>query len=199
MANYFTQPMKMESQYVDTKLFNVFYQENDVDTAVKDGTLVVLGKFASDPVYAAAYAAAGQAALAPTDFNARYAALPTPTSTDVCIIDLANVPTATSDGTGSNPRTYRIGIPTIGLTLAAGVPARARKLVKDDTFCIGEGNCTSALTKGQYATVDATGKFAPAATAPTTDGAYFYVMDKYSVTQGVTADVTAYRLCVESN
>lgn len=63
MANKnFFQPVRMESQFVDTKLQTVMFQAEDENAPVLDGTLAVLGDFTTDPVYKTAFTNAGQAA-----------------------------------------------------------------------------------------------------------------------------------------
>lgn len=203
MANkHFFQPVRMESQYVDTKLQTVMFQADEANAACYDGELAVLGDFVKDPVYLGAFTAASAADSAPVDFNTRAATVPAAaTAVGVGVIDLPTVPTAAGAGV-----TYRMGYKTIGLTAEAGVPVRFRKLVVDDTFATGEENCTAALTVGQYAALatggDA-GKWAPAADAAAT-GCYAKVISKYIVSQGVDGKVTddgvqAYMLCVMAN
>lgn len=203
MANkHFFQPVRMESQYVDTKLQTVMFQADGANAACYDGELAVLGDFVKDPVYLGAFTAASAADSAPVDFNTRAATVPAAaTAVGVGVIDLPTVPTAAGAGV-----TYRMGYKTIGLTAEAGVPVRFRKLVVDDTFATGEENCTAALTVGQYAVLatggDA-GKWAPAADAAAT-GCYAKVISKYIVSQGVDGKVTddgvqAYMLCVMAN
>lgn len=201
MANKnFFQPVRMESQYVATKLQTVLFQAEDANAACFDGELAVLGDFTQDPVYLNAFTAANAAASAPADFNTRIATAPAAaTAVGVGVIDLPTVPMATGAGVA-----YRMGFKTIGLTAEAGVPVRFRKFVVDDTFATGEENCTAALTAGQYATVGTAGKWVPAATAPSTAGCYAKVISKYIVSQGVDGKLTdngvqAYMLCIMAN
>lgn len=201
MANKnFFQPVRMESQYVATKLQTVLFQADDENAACFDGELAVLGDFTQDPVYLNAFTAANAAASAPADFNTRIATAPAAaTAVGVGVIDLPTVPMATGAGVA-----YRMGFKTIGLTAEAGVPVRFRKFVVDDTFATGEENCTAALTVGKYATVDTAGKWVPAAEAPSTAGCYAKVISKYIVSQGVDGKLTdngvqAYMLCIMAN
>lgn len=201
MANKnFFQPVRMESQYVATKLQTVLFQADDENAACFDGELAVLGDFTQDPVYLNAFTAANAAASAPADFNTRIATAPAAaTAVGVGVIDLPTVPMATGAGVA-----YRMGFKTIGLTAEAGVPVRFRKFVVDDTFATGEENCTAALTVGKYATVGTAGKWVPAATAPSTAGCYAKVISKYIVSQGVDGKLTdngvqAYMLCIMAN
>lgn len=197
----FCQPVRMESQFVATKLHHTLVQDgSDNNIEVLDGTLVTIepGAFAKDPVYADAYNRAG--GTAPNGIQLRIA-VPTTSAAveDVCIIDLADIPTKSGQGV-----TIKDGNMIIGLVNDAGVPARARMLVKYDTFAIGEANCTGALTVGKYAVPAADGKFAPSDTAVTT-GFCAAVVDKYVISQGVDGNVTnglgvqAYRLDVTNN
>ncbi len=201
MANKnFFQPVRMESQYVATKLQTVLFQAEDANAACFDGELAVLGDFTQDPVYLNAFTAANAAASAPADFNTRIATAPAAaTAVGVGVIDLPTVPMATGAGVA-----YRMGFKTIGLTAEAGVPVRFRKFVVDDTFATGEENCTAALTVGKYATVGTAGKWVPAAEAPSTAGCYAKVISKYIVSQGVDGKLTdngvqAYMLCIMAN
>lgn len=201
MANKnFFQPVRMESQYVATKLQTVLFQADDENAACFDGELAVLGDFTQDPVYLNAFTAANAAASAPADFNTRIATAPAAaTAVGVGVIDLPTVPMATGAGVA-----YRMGFKTIGLTAEAGVPVRFRKFVVDDTFATGEENCTAALTVGQYATVGTAGKWVPAADASSTAGCYAKVISKYIVSQGVDGKLTdngvqAYMLCIMAN
>lgn len=201
MANKnFFQPVRMESQYVATKLQTVLFQADDENAACFDGELAVLGDFTQDPVYLNAFTAANAAASAPADFNTRIATAPAAaTAVGVGVIDLPTVPMATGAGVA-----YRMGFKTIGLTAEAGVPVRFRKFVVDDTFATGEENCTAALTVGQYATVGTAGKWVPVAEAPSTAGCYAKVISKYIVSQGVDGKLTdngvqAYMLCIMAN
>ncbi len=201
MANKnFFQPVRMESQYVATKLQTVLFQAEGANAACFDGELAVLGDFTQDPVYLNAFTAANAAASAPADFNTRIATAPAAaTAVGVGVIDLPTVPMATGAGVA-----YRMGFKTIGLTAEAGVPVRFRKFVVDDTFATGEENCTAALTVGKYATVGTAGKWVPAAEAPSTAGCYAKVISKYIVSQGVDGKLTdngvqAYMLCIMAN
>lgn len=200
MANkFFFQPVRMESQFVDTKLQTVICQKSGADVAVTDGALFVLDtKFAKDPVYLNAFTNAGQAASAPVDVNCRIAKEYTAATEAIGVIDLATVPTASGQG-----NTYRLGYKTIGLTEDAGVPVRFRVLEINDTFMTGLDNCTGALTVGQYAVPSTTtvGSWEPAASNPGA-GLCCLVVSSQTISQGVDGDVTngdgvtAYTLCV---
>lgn len=198
----FCQPVRMESQFVATKLHPVMVQDgSDANIAVADGTLVTLSEdFYVDPIYEARYTGASEEAEAPSDLQTRIA-VPTTTAAvgDVCVIDLANVAEKTGMGI-----TIRDGNMIIGLTAQAGVPVRARKLVKEDVYVTGLDNFSSAPTVGQYAVPAANGEYAPSATAVTT-GFCAKVLATYTISQGVDGDVTnghgvtAYRLLVTNN
>ena len=195
----FCQPVRMESQFVATKLHPVMVQDgSDNNVEVTDGTLVTLGDFVSDPIYEARYEAVS--GTAPVDLQTRVA-VPTTTAAvgDVCVIDLANVAEKSGQGV-----TIRDGNMIIGVVAQAGVPVRARKLVKDDVYVTGSDNFTSAPTVGQYAVPAANGEYAPSATAVTT-GFCAKVVATYTISQGVDGNVTdgygvtAYRLLVTNN
>lgn len=195
MPTKFFQPVRMESQFVDSKLHGVIYQASSANAAVNDGALVVLGGFVNEPVYSSAFTRANGSTLNVLDFNTRYATAPTAASgnENLCVIDLAEVPTATN-----GDLVYRIGVRTIGLTNAAGNVSRARKLVVDDVFKISEDNCSGALTVGQYAVPTANDTIFTASADGTevTAGIYFQVINKETISQGVTGNVTAYTLLV---
>lgn len=203
MANKnFFQPMRMESQYVATKLQTVMFQASSANAACFDGQLAVLGAFVKDPVYLSAFTEASAAASAPVDMNTRVATAPAAATTlGVGVIDLPNVPVATGAG-----GTYRIGYKTIGLTADAGVPVRWRELVVNDVFATGLDNCTGTLTVNQYAIIDSagSGKWSPSATNPEGAGLCAQVVSSYIVSQGVDGNTTddgvqAYILCVVEN
>lgn len=184
MSNMYFTEGRMESQFLATDNVSVIFQSAGANAAVSDGTLAVLGGFYNDPVYTSAFGANR------VDMNTRIATLPaSATDAGVGVISLVDVPTASGLG-----NTYRIGAPeTIGITKEAGKPVRFRKFQVDDTFFTGSDNCTAALTVGQYAIVDTTGKWAPSATVPTS-GLYAKVISTEKVSRGVTADITEYFL-----
>lgn len=193
MAKNLFQPVRMESQFLATALETVKVWDGTDEQACIDGQLVTLGDFIPADVYTDIYTANGMPANDVAniiDINTRYATLPAADAGDVWVIDLANVPNAIN---GDN--VYRIGVNTVGLTAAAGVPVRARRLVKNDTFVTGAENCTGALTVGQFAAVDATGKWKAAATAPAS-GTYCKVIASITVSEGVRPTTPAYRMLV---
>jgi hypothetical protein len=176
----------MESQFVNTKVVSVVYQESAVNAPVGDGVLAVLGGFYQDPVYSAAYGTSF------ADINTRIATLPTSaTQAGVGIINLATVGTAN----GMDNTVYKMGIETIGLTVEAGKPVRFRKFAMDDTFFIGSENFVAAPVVGQFAIVDPTGKFLASATKPAT-GLVAQVVSTSTVSRGVSADVTQYFMLI---
>lgn len=190
MNKNFFQPVRMESQFVDTKLQSVLFVEADEKAAIIDGAVVKLGDFAVEDVYTASYTRAAGEAKTILDINTREAEYVTAaTDKGIGVIDLANVPTVEGHG-----NVYRMGNKTIGLKAEAGVPVRFRRLVEDDVFVIGEGN-TAELTVGQYAIPGTDGKWAAAASEPA-EGLYCKVVDKYTVSEGINANVIAYRLVV---
>lgn len=204
MSKKFLQPIRMQSQYVDTTLQSVIFQTVNTNAVVDDGTICSLGAFIKEPVYLSAYTRAGSAALAPTDLNTRNAVVPAAaTAVGVGVIDIAGVSNATGMG-----NTYRIGSKTIGLSNAPGVPTRFRTLVVNDNFWTGEENATAPLVVGEFAVLATganAGKWVPASVAPTTPGCYCQVIDKTVISQGVDGNtgtgqgVQAYRLLVVQN
>lgn len=189
MANqYFIQPARMSSQFVPTDCEAVLFQSSGVNASVTDGTLAVLGGMALESVYTAAFGSNRY------DLNTKVATLPSAaTDSGIGIIDLANVPTVTNASTSVE---YRMGTQTVGLSAAAGVPVRFRKLRKDDTLFTGGDNFVSAPTVGQYAKVDATtGKWTPSASIPAT-GLTAQVVSSSPLAQGIDVSVTQYFLLI---
>lgn len=187
MANYLFQPMKMSSQFNDADLRTVLVQEGGKDVAVRDGSFVVLGGYATDPVYTAAYTKAAGADTTVNDYNVRIATAPTDaTGKGLCVVDLPIVPAVTN---GVN--TYRIGVRTVDLVADAGVPVRARILKDEDVMLVADGAFAAAVDTNKFATATASSvALTPAAAKG--DGNYFTIDGKVTVTEGVDADVTAY-------
>lgn len=197
MATNMMAPIRMASNFDASYTHTVIYQVDDADAVVEDGALVVLGDFANDPVYTAAYTAGAGVATNVIDINTRYATAPTEaTATGVCVIDLANVPTATN-----GDKEYRIGVDVIGLTNGAGHWSRARELRKNDTLHIGADNIEgeNPAVVGEFV-IPTAGKttWTPAAAAPAS-GFYAKVVKKEEVTRGVSNPFTRYMLLVMSN
>ena len=187
MANYLFQPLKMSSQFNDADLRTVLVQAEGKDVAVKDASFVVLGGYAADPIYTAAYTKAAGKDATVTDFNVRLATAPTDaTGKGLCVIDLPIVKTIT-DGTN----TYRIGVRTVDLVAEAGVPVRARLLRDEDVMMVADGAFEAAVAENKFATATANKMTLTPASAKG-DGNYFTIDGKVTVTEGVDADVTAY-------
>ena len=185
MANYLFQPLKMSSQFNDADLRTVLVQEAEKNVAVKDASFVVLGGYAADPIYTAAYTKAAGATTTVTDFNVRLATAPTDTTgKGLCVIDLPIVNTITD---GAN--TYRIGVRTVDLVAEAGVPVRARILRDEDVMMVADGAFEGAVSDNKFATAN---KMTLTPAAAKGDGNYFTIDGKVTVTEGVDADVTAY-------
>ena len=187
MANYLFQPLKMSSQFNDADLRTVLVQESEKNVAVKDASFVVLGGYAADPVYTAAYTKAAGSTTTVTDFNVRLATAPTDTTgKGLCVIDLPIVKTI-NDGVNA----YRIGVRTVDLVAEAGVPVRARILRDEDVMMVADGAFEAAVAENKFATATANKMtLTPAGEKGT--GNYFTIDGKVTVTEGVDADVTAY-------
>lgn len=187
MANYLFQPLKMSSQFNDADLRTVLVQESEKNVAVKDASFVVLGGYAADPIYTAAYTKAAGSTTTVTDFNVRLATAPTDTTgKGLCVIDLPIVKTIT-DGVNA----YRIGVRTVDLVAEAGVPVRARILRDEDVMMVADGAFEAAVAENKFATATANKMtLTPAGEKGT--GNYFTIDGKVTVTEGVDADVTAY-------
>lgn len=187
MANYLFQPLKMSSQFNDADLRTVLVQESEKNVAVKDASFVVLGGYAADPVYTAAYTKAAGSTTTVTDFNVRLATAPADTTgKGLCVIDLPIVKTIT-DGVNA----YRIGNRTVDLVAEAGVPVRARILRDEDVMMVADGAFEAAVAENKFATATAN-KMTLTPAAAKGDGNYFTIDGKVTVTEGVDADVTAY-------
>lgn len=187
MANYLFQPMKMSSQFNDADLRTVIVQQDDADVMVRDGYFVVLGGYANDPVYSAAYTKAAGETMNIADYNVRLA---TPaadtTGKGLCVIDLPLVPVV-----ANATNVYRIGVRTVDLIAEAGVPVRARILKDEDVMLVADGAFASAVETNKFATATAN-SFALTPAATKGDGNYFSIDGEVTVTEGVDADVTAY-------
>lgn len=187
MANYLFQPLKMSSQFNDADLRTVLVQEGNQNVAVKDASFVVLGGYAADPIYTAAYTKAAGSSTTVTDFNVRLATAPADTTgKGLCVVDLPIVNTIT-DGVN----TYRIGVRTVDLVAEAGVPVRARILRDEDVMMVADGAFEGAVADNKFATATAS-KMTLTPAAAKGDGNYFTIDGKVTVTEGVDADVTAY-------
>ena len=187
MANYLFQPLKMSSQFNDADLRTVLVQAEEKDVAVKDASFVVLGGYAADPIYTAAYTKAAGSTTTVTDFNVRIATAPTDaTGKGLCVIDLPIVNTVTD---GAN--TYRIGVRTVDLVAEAGVPVRARILKDEDVMLVADGAFEAAVAENKFATATAN-KMTLTPASDKGAGNYFTIDGKVTVTEGVDADVTAY-------
>lgn len=187
MANYLFQPLKMSSQFNDADLRTVLVQESEENVAVKDASFVVLGGYAADPIYTAAYTKAAGATTTVTDFNVRLATAPADaTGKGLCVIDLPIVNTITD---GAN--TYRIGVRTVDLVAEAGVPVRARILRDEDVMMVADGAFEAAVAENKFATATAN-KMTLTPASDKGAGNYFTIDGKVTVTEGVDADVTAY-------
>ena len=187
MANYLFQPLKMSSQFNDADLRTVLVQAEGKDVAVKDASFVVLGGYAADPIYTAAYTKAAGSTTTVTDFNVRIATAPTDaTGKGLCVIDLPIVNTITD---GAN--TYRIGVRTVDLIAEAGVPVRARLLRDEDVMMVADGAFEAAVAENKFATATAN-KMTLTPASDKGAGNYFTIDGKVTVTEGVDADVTAY-------
>lgn len=187
MANYLFQPMKMSSQFNDADLRTVVVQQNDADVVVRDGYFVVLGGYAADPVYTAAYTKAAGAATTVNDYNVRIATAPADaTGKGLCVVDLPLVSVV-----ANATNIYRIGDRTVDLIAKAGTPVRARILKDEDVMLVADGAFAAAVETNKYATATA-GSFALTPASTKGDGNYFTIDGKVTVTEGVDADVTAY-------
>ena len=187
MANYLFQPLKMSSQFNDADLRTVLVQDDNKNVAVKDASFVVLGGYAADPIYTAAYTKAAGSSTTVTDFNVRLATAPADTTgKGLCVVDLPIVKTIT-DGVNA----YRIGNRTVDLVAEAGVPVRARILRDEDVMMVADGAFEAAVDTNKFATATA-GKMTLTPAAAKGDGNYFTIDGKVTVTEGVDADVTAY-------
>lgn len=187
MANYLFQPLKMSSQFNDADLRTVLVQDGGKDVAVKDASFVVLGGYAADPIYTAAYTKAAGKDTTITDFNVRLATAPADaTGKGLCVIDLPIVKTI-SDGVNA----YRIGVRTVDLVAEAGVPVRARILRDEDVMMVADGAFEGAVADNKFATATAS-KMTLTPASEKGAGNYFTIDGKVTVTEGVDADVTAY-------
>lgn len=166
---------KMLSQDADSQVTNAV-----LESAVKDGSLVVLGDLADDTTYAA---------TGDYEYDLYEAAAPVAATDEVAIIDLAD-----RDGGEINENYYRMGIKLFNLERPAGEPARVRRLHKHDKFWLGADNFESAPTVGQYAEAKAGSfKHDPKA-APTGDQYAIKILKEQDLTAGMESKGKMY-LC----
>ena len=100
MSKNFFQPVRMESQFVDTKLQSVFFKADGEKAEIFDGAVVTLGDFATEEVYSASYTRAAGTTKTILDLNAREAGYcSAATDAGIGVIHLATV--ATADGMGN--------------------------------------------------------------------------------------------------
>ena len=152
MANTETmRPALMASENVQSYLVSVKYQDKDGEYAdIHDGALVVVGDLAPNDPYNIG-TRNGVTIEGKKDDNVYLAKAPTATTDRVVIVDLAEVQGGTIGG-----NYYKMGIKLYGLTMQAGLPARARipqyfdkYWLSDDCFVSGDGATAPAV--GLYA------------------------------------------------
>ena len=127
---------KMLSQDADSQVVNAV-----LESAVKDGSLVVLGDLADDLTYKAA---------GDIEYDLYEAEAPKAVTDKVAILDYAGV-----DGGEINENYYKMGYKLFNLEIPANEPCRARLLHLHDRFWLGEDNFEAKPTVGQFAELKA--------------------------------------------
>jgi len=173
MAHVFKEG-KMASNTLDVMLAN-----GVSETAIYDGSLVVLGDLAADTTYDANG----------LEYDVYEAAAPAAATDEVCIVDYAGI----SEGTIAD-NVYKQGVKLYNLQVPAGEFFRVRRLGLHDKFWLGEDNFESKPTEGEYATATAS-KYThtPAATLPQSGYAIKVLLSK-DLTAGMASKGLIY-LC----
>ena len=167
---------KMLSQDADSQVTNAV-----LESAVKNGSLVVLGNLAADTTYVAS---------GDVEYDVYEAAAPVAATDEVAIIDLATI-----DGGVIGDNYYRLGIKLYNLEAQAGEVVRARRLHLHDKFWLGASNFASAPTVGQFATATAGSMLhTPAAQLPQS-GYAIKIQKKQDLTAGMESITGGMYLC----
>lgn len=166
---------KMASNVLDS------YIANGVsETAIKNGSLVVLGELAADTTYS----------NTGKEYDTYVATAPAAVTDEVAICDYAGISEGEILG-----NTYRIGNKLYDLTVPAGVPFRVRRLALHDKFWLGNSNFASTPTVGKYATATASAHtYTPAADLTGHTGFAIKVLLNIDLTAGMKSKGTLY-LC----
>ena len=157
-------PALMASESVQSYLVSVKYQEQEEYADIHDGALVKLGDLASNDPYNVDNRN-GVTLSGAKDDNCYIATAPEAATDEVVIVDLAEVPGATN-----GDLYYKMGIRLYGLTLAAGLPARARIPMKHDKFWLSEDCFIGEAEVGKYAVPTANDTHHTIVDAATTEG-----------------------------
>ena len=127
---------KMLSQDADSQVTNAV-----LESAVKDGALVVLGDLADDTTYMD---------TGDYEYDVYEAAAPAAATDEVAIVDYAGI-----SGGEIYDNYYKLGVKLFGLEAPAGEIVRVRRLHLHDKFWLGEANFESAPTVGEFAAAKA--------------------------------------------
>lgn len=155
---------KMLSQDADSQVTNAV-----LESAVKDGALVVLGDLAADTTYVA---------NGDFEYDVYEAAAPVAATDEVVIVDYAGI-----SGGDIYDNYYKIGVKLFGLEAPAGEIVRVRRLHLHDKFWLGEANFESAPTVGKFAAAKAGSMLhEPAAALPVSGYAIKILKEDYLTT-----------------
>lgn len=166
---------KMLSQDADSQVTNAV-----LESAVKDGALVVLGNLAADTTYRA---------TGDVEYDVYEAAAPAAATDEVAIVDYAGI-----SGGDINGNYYKMGVKLFGLEAPAGEIVRVRRLHLHDKFWLGEANFDGAVTVGEYAKAKASSMLhEPAASLPAS-GYAIKIQKEQDLTTGMKSEGKMY-LC----
>ena len=166
---------KMLSQDADSQVTNAV-----LESAVKDGALVVLGNLAADTTYKA---------TGDVEYDVYEAAAPAAATDEVVIVDYAGI-----SGGDINGNYYKMGVKLYGLEAPAGEIVRVRRLHLHDKFWLGGANFTSAPTVGEFAEAKAS-EFRHEPKAAATGGQYAVkILKEQDLTVGMKSEGKMY-LC----
>ena len=165
----------MASEDVQSYVGSCRYYDDSEYAVVDDGAVVNIGDLDYDHVYS----------VTSLDWNVHQATAPVTgklTREDICIVDLADVPSGLIGG-----NTYKIGTKITDLKLQAGYTARFRRLFKGDKFWLGAGNFAAAPTVGQYSTVaNGSTLFTASTASAAANQLNIKILDAKVLTQGQT-------------
>lgn len=178
----FFQKVNMASESIASYNRTGKYQVNGTNTAVSSGEFVFTNGLATNAVY-------GKKDINVQLVKAPVTAQVTASNAGVYVVDYVGVSTGTINGND-----YRIGVKTAGLQAPAGTPVAIRQLSFNDEFYLGDENFVSAPNVGTYAILtNGNTALTPSSTIPST-GFTVKVEESDTLSQGLTANITAY-LC----
>jgi len=187
---FYFEKKDMASEYNKALVKNVRVNDGTKDVVMQPGYFAVISGITDDDLYTTAFTRALGVPTSYLNYNGYDATMPTAPLVDkVVVCDPATVATAT----GGNGLVYRIGNETYGNALEAGVLGKARTMVLDDLFELGDENFAAVPGANKYAVLTA-GSFllTPAAAIPATGFTVEIVKQVYETTGAVLATDPCY-------